>query len=287
MPDTKVCIKSGEDVYSATDKALEPLNFHIKDSEKRVVIKPNLTADKPPESGIITHPESLRPLLERMDADIVIGEGSGGSTAEKLFDKYGYSGLAQDFGAELVDFDNDKIIKKEVENPLTSKRIPLAKTILDADLIISSAKLKTHSVTGVTLSMKNMFGSVPLRKNKLNYHFRIDRAIVDLMKVIKPDFCVLEGFPGNQGDEVISDPVDSNIVIAGEDPLSVDIVGSLCMGVNPEEVKHIDLLKEEWGEPKIDIIGKSIEEVKRDYKTKTKFKTKIRHGIEKIISYFL
>ncbi len=65
--------------------------------------------------------------------------------------------------------------------------------------IISAAKLKTHTSTGVTLGMKNMFGLLP-DKFKFKYHTRgISKVIVDINTVLKPAVTVIDGFIAIEG----------------------------------------------------------------------------------------
>ena len=284
----QVAITSGEDVYSATVGALDLLGFSRNVEEEMVLIKPNLTNNSSPQSGIITSPESVRAILERISSSrIIIGEGSGDSSAKLVFKTQGYEELAREFDAELIDFDEGEVAEKVLTESFFKKRIPFAQSAVEADFIVSAAKLKTHSLAGVTLSMKNMFGTIPTRRNKLRFHGSIEKAIPDFMRVVKPDLCVLEAFPGNQGNEVISDPVASNIVIAGTDPLAVDIVGALCMDVNPDKVKHIQLMKEMEGREylEIKVVGEEIEEVKRSYRGDKRLSTKVMHTLSRIITY--
>ena len=285
----KVSIRTGESVYNATEKALDDLNFKIDDKNLQVMVKPNLTKNLPPESGVTTNSKSVKAILERISQGnkIIIGEGSGGSKTDLALREQGYYKLSKQYDTELSNFDKGEIVKRKIEDSFTTEEIPFAKEVLESDFVISAAKLKTHSVTKATLSMKNMFGAVPLRRNKLQYHFRIDRAIPDFMKIIKPDLCVIEGFPGNQGDETLSNPVDSDIVIAGRDPVAVDSVGCRCMGIDPEDVKHIQLMKKIEGnkETNYEIVGENLDDIMREYKFKMPLRTKIRHFIEKINSY--
>lgn len=222
---TKVVIESGDDIYQATEQALSRLDLSLENNS-RVMIKPNLTKNEPPESGITTDVRAAWALVEYIESNnITIGEGSGGSSTDIAFQDQGYSEFAREKDLDLVNFDKGEIVEKEVEDSLTTEKIPRVKSVIESDFVISLAKLKTHSKAGVTLSMKNMFGAVPKRSNKLRYHFRIDRAILDFIQLLKPDLSLIEAFPGNQRDEIISDPVDSNIVIMSQNPLAADIVG--------------------------------------------------------------
>lgn len=226
-----VCIEKGEDAYKTTKKALDRLNFRVKN--KKVLIKPNLILDVPPEQGITTDVNVCKAIIERLEnCDVTIGEG--GINTDESFKKFGYNKLAKEFNAKIVNLNNDEIIKAEVKNHLQFKKIPYANSVLESDYVIDVAKLKIHSLAQVTLSMKNMFGCVPGRVNKVMIHPLINKAIVDILQVRYPDFCVIDGIIGNQRDECYSDPVKAGLVIAGKDALAVDSIATRCMGINPK-----------------------------------------------------
>jgi uncharacterized protein (DUF362 family) len=80
----------------------------------------------------------------------------------------------------------------------------LPRTLLVSDFIVSMPKVKTHHWTGVTLSMKNMFGIVPgLRygwpKNVLHWA-GIHESILDICATVRPHFVIADGIVGMEGD---------------------------------------------------------------------------------------
>src|SRR5207244_3664980 len=72
----------------------------------------------------------------------------------------------------------------------------LARTIADADVVISLPKLKTHHWAGATLALKNLFGTLPgicygWPKNEL--HWRgIDNSIVDIALTRTPELAIVQ-----------------------------------------------------------------------------------------------
>ena len=79
----------------------------------------------------------------------------------------------------------------------------LPKTVLGVDFLVSLPKMKTHHWAGVTLSLKNMFGVVPggcygWPKNALHWA-GIDRAILDINAAVRPDFAIVDGIIGMEG----------------------------------------------------------------------------------------
>jgi len=261
---TVVGIEKGERAYETTARLLERLDFRV--TGKTVLLKPNLSTTASAGDGITTDVGVCRAILERLEhCRIVIGEGSGGDSTRAAFERNGYVELARRFGAELVDFNEAEMVRKPIPAPQYFKELALARIIFDADYIISAAKLKIHSLAQITLCLKNMFGCVPGRREKLRVHPHINKAILDIAQVIYPNFAVVDGIVGNERDEVDSFPVSSRIVLAGKDALSVDRVGCRCMGVEPEEVAHLRRGVELFGPRAIELLGPPILEVARTY----------------------
>jgi len=279
----KVYIEKGEDAYKATKKLLKKINFKVKN--RKVLIKPNVTTSDSAQSGITTDVNVVRAILERLkNCEIIIGEGSVSDTF-RAFEVNGYSDLAKEFNARLVDLNKDEIIRKKIPKPFRFKELPFAKTVFECDYLINVAKLKTHSVSLVTLCLKNLFGTVVPRRNRVIVHPSINKGICDIAQVIYPDFNFIDGIIGNQLDEVISNPVNSGILIGGNDALAVDLVASLCMGIDPGQVEHLRLAQKLFGKREIEVIGEKIEDVVKEYEVGSLFATKIRHAGEKMLSY--
>jgi hypothetical protein len=145
--------------------------------------------------------------------------------------------------------------------------------------------MKTHFQTGVTLSLKNMKGTVtdeskriihrigvPVKKQE---EYGLDQGIVDLNTVISADLAVidatvsLEGFV--PGPRLVGNPVRMDTIIAGLDSVAVDAVGCRVIGLDPQEVRHIRLAYErKLGRMlprEIEVMGRAIQSVLRPLKT--------------------
>ena len=153
------------------------------------------------------------------------------------------------------------------------KELYLPKTVLGVDFLVSVAKLKTHHWAGVTLSLKNMFGIVPgacygWPKNVLHWA-GIDRSILDINAVARPDFAIIDGIIGMEGNGPLQGtPKPAGVLIFGDDPVAVDATGCRVMGLNPDKVSylagagtllgHVDPLK-------IQQVGETIERVRAPF----------------------
>jgi uncharacterized protein (DUF362 family) len=145
----------------------------------------------------------------------------------------------------FVDLNLDEV--QRVVLPTRASRLRelyLPKTCMGVDLVVSMPKLKTHHWAGVTLSMKNMFGIVPgacygWPKNVLHWA-GIDRAILDINAAARPDFAIVDGIVGMEGNGPIQgQPKTSGVLVFGNDPVAVDATCCRVMGLRPELVKYL------------------------------------------------
>jgi len=124
------------------------------------------------------------------------------------------------------------------------KELYLPKTLLGADFLVSMPKMKTHHWAGVTLSLKNMFGVVPgscygWPKNALHWA-GINPAILDINAAVRPDFAIVDGIMGMEGNGPIQGvPKPCGVLVLGNDPVAVDATCTRVMGLLPEKVNYL------------------------------------------------
>src|SRR4029077_8235269 len=105
-------------------------------------------------------------------------------------------------------------------------------------------KVKTHHWTGVTLSMKNMFGIVPgarygWPKNILHWA-GIHESILDICATVPPHFVIADAIVGMEGDGPLNGvDINLNRIILSDDPVAADIVCAPLLGLIPERIAHI------------------------------------------------
>jgi uncharacterized protein (DUF362 family) len=155
-----VALIHGPDRYSNIGRALQSIAGDMDLSgRQRVLIKPNFVLTHKPEAS--THVNAVRAVLDflrdRHQGPIVIAEGPALQPAAEGFRRYGYESLAQEYGVELRDLNNDPAVPVTVYDwRLQPLRLHLARTVLDSDFRISVGPPKTHDAVIVTLSLKNM-----------------------------------------------------------------------------------------------------------------------------------
>ena len=175
----------------------------------------------------------------------------------------------KEYGIDVYNLDRAPVIKNiRIPNPYVLKAVNLAKTAMDVSCIISVPSLKTHSMARTTLSMKNMMGFI---YPKSIMHSKIHKKIADLVSLLrdKMKFNIIDGIIGSDGSELGGRPRRMDLIIAGEDPVAVDRVGSAIIGRGLDSAKYLGLAASKGlgtaDLEQIEIIGSSIEEVYKKF----------------------
>ena len=273
-----VAIVKGENAVETTVSALKLIKTDVEQAlaesgKKQILIKPNYINSKHPSTGITTDSRVIEGVVKflktgNLTCNVVIGEGSGFADTFQAFKIAGVDAVADRWGVKLVDLNNDEFVEAQVPNPLSLKKIRVAKTALEST-IISVPKLKPHRIATVTLSLKNMMGALA-SKGSMHRGTSLSENIADLASALTPSLAVIDGIIAGEGHETRGDPVPMNLVIAGTDPVAVDAVGTTVMDIAPEDVKHL-LLAERKGLgtcklANITVLGEPIEAVKRKFR---------------------
>ncbi len=283
--DTRVSIVRCSDYSNAKDAIRESLNL-IGGLEKiiapgnRVLLKPNVLAIRPPEDAVTTHPAVVAAMCELVSEAggiPIIGDGSGivkpgSTTTSQAFKASGIENAASGCGAELINFETSGFVEVDVPGARQFSRLHISRAVLEADVIISLPKLKTHELTLYTGAVKNFFGTVP-QKNRKQAHFLEDRgrfgeAVVDIYSVVKPQLAVMDGVVGMEGNGPANGtPVFAGVIMASYDCVALDIVASELIGIDPLKVPtNKAALSRGFGTEHPEITGVPLDEVKVRFK---------------------
>ncbi len=270
---SNVAIVKGTNPVETTVKALEMIGSDVNtvlSRKKPILIKPNYINSKHPSTGITTDSRVIEGIVkflrQRKIREIIVGEGSGFGDTFRAFRVAGVDAVAERWGVELVDFNKDEFVEVVPPNPLSLRKVRVAKTALKST-IISVPKLKPHRMATVTLSLKNMMGALASKGSM--HRGRLSNNIADLASILRPSISVVDGIIAGEGHETSGNPVEMNLVIAGTDPVAVDVVGAAVMGIPPTDVEHL-LLAEKKGLgtcnlEDITVLGEPVEKVKRKF----------------------
>jgi uncharacterized protein (DUF362 family)/NAD-dependent dihydropyrimidine dehydrogenase PreA subunit len=254
-----------ENIRQAVDRAFElfPLEFH----GKSVLIKPNVLRASEAAEGIVTHPAVLGAVVDKVElmgpASIVVGDNPGVfsyGANEASFKQCGlleasrgyYHNIGDD--SQVVDFNGDFM-----------PTVSVSRIILEADIIISLPKFKTHGLTVMTGAIKNSYGFLPgAQKAQLHRSAgspeRFHEAVVEVFRLRVPDLFIVDAVVGMQGNGPASpDLRDIGLVLASDNAVALDSVIATMMGCEPGLLRFLQKAKEydlgDYDLSKIDIIG--------------------------------
>ncbi len=224
---------------------LFPVDVH----RKTVLLKPNLV-DYSPGSAINTHPRLVVAAAEafrRLGAgNVVVGEGAGHQrdTQLVLFES-GYEQELQLHNIPFVDLNRDQLVRMQLAASYTDLEcLWLPRTVLAADFIVSMPKVKTHHWSGVTLSMKNMFGVVPGNKygwpKNILHWVGIQQSVLDVCATVPIHFVIADAVLGMEGNGPLNgSPRPLCTVVLADDPVAADATCARLMGFEPGRIPHI------------------------------------------------
>ncbi len=260
-------------LYELLAETLREFNLPVRG--KTVLLKPNFVG-LDSTGSINTHPAvvaAAREAFLRLGADrVLVGDGPAlERDTQAILESMRlgeYLGRAKDV---FVDLNLDDVQRTTLKARASKLReLYLPRTVLGADLVVSVAKMKTHHWAGVTLSMKNMFGIVPgacygWPKNIL-HQAGIGRSLLDINATVGPDFAIVDGIVGMEGNGPIQGvPKPCGVLVVGDDPVAVDSTCARIMGLVPEklqDVRRAALLLGNMDASRIHQIGESIESVR-------------------------
>lgn len=240
---------SRQAVRSAVD-ALGGIQSFVKRGDK-VLIKVNICGGVPELTATYTTKEVAEFVVDMVreaggepmicDADMIWTKFWTNAKAQ------GWTEWAEQKGVKLVNLSDTKIVYFDFGEESVLRRDRVSKEIVDADVIISIPAMKTHLMTGVTLGMKNMYGTLP-EIDKARYHqLGIDEVIYWINHAFTPNLTIIDGSIGGETVGPLScDAVDFRTIVASNSVVTADAIAAQLIGFeNPrEEIEHIKLAHE-------------------------------------------
>ncbi len=239
---------------------------------KKIVIKPNLVMNKPPEFAATTHPSVIAAaarVLKKLGAEsIKLAESSGGPYTESIIRSHyktcGIIDIAEAEGIEL----NYGTGHGTMHFPegIKCKTFNIIDPIIEADVIVNICKLKTHSLTKLSCGVKNLFGTVPgVEKFEMHARFPDQESFVEMICDLCRMLCmqkelitVCDGITGMEGNGPTGGtPRDYGVLLTSRCPFCLDTVaesllsfdGTVPMlnaarnrGFCPQSVSEIELI---------------------------------------------
>lgn len=244
-------------------------------SSKDVYLKPNGVGSNP---YVYTRPEFLETVIRYWQANgakrVFIMENSTQATYTRLvFEQIGYANICKQTGATPIFLDEQPVKEFSFPGPDKVAANYLVRTAgLDCagtyeldhfgmpqvvveklikakadNLYINLPKLKTHSMTGVTLGIKNQWGFTRHQDRCKDHNYHLHNKLVDVLSYVQPDVTLIEGiegtiyghyFPLAFADHCVR---PFRILIGGTNVLATDLVGAGVFGLEVKDVPHLEL----------------------------------------------
>ena len=293
-----VSLVGGDDRAKIAFDSLVPLKKEIAAAigSKRVVLKPNnVIIDKP---LCASHAQNLEGVIEFLHSigktDIVIAESPANGSAMDGFANYGYDKLAAKYHVKLVNLDSEgyEVVYVVDQKDMQPHAVRVATMLMDPtnNFVISAAKLKTHDLVGITLSLKNIVvgagikdsgaglgrsGAGGGRSDKPLMHgggtYGINYNLFTLSAKLHPDLAVIDGYEGMEGTGPVNGtPISQKVCLASMDWLAADRVGAELMGVDFSKIGYLSYCAKAGNRgqgdlSKIRIVGGAIKDYAKTY----------------------
>lgn len=215
-----------------------------------VVVKPNISWARAPNLAATTNPEVLEAVIKlafNAGAKKVRIVDNTIHDARRCFALSGAGMVAKKTGADLI-YPRSSLMR---DMKIQGHRLdvwPVFTPVIEADKVINIPVAKVHTLSKLTLGMKNWIGGVGGRRNAL--HQDIHQTIVDLAQFFKPSVTLIDAIRvmvknGPSGGSE-SDVAVMNRLILSNDPVAADAKGAGLFQIPPQSIGFI-LLAEKRG----------------------------------------
>ena len=237
--------KNDTDPASLVRKVIDALGGMRRFVSNRdiVALKPNIGWDRAPVHAANTNPavvaELVRLCLDAGAARVVVTDASCNEPA-RCFTRSGIWNAAHEAGADVV-LPNERRFRKLRLGGEVLDEWPVYRPLIEADKVINVPVAKHHNLARYTGAMKNWYGLLGGRRNRL--HQNIDVSIADLATFMQPTLTVLDATRvllrnGPQGGN-IADAKDLHTLVASIDQVAVDAYGCGLIGVRRQDVAYL------------------------------------------------
>ncbi|MEJ2238777.1 MAG: DUF362 domain-containing protein [Gemmatimonadales bacterium] len=214
-------------------------------ADETVVVKPNVGWDRTPAQGADTNPvlvsEMVRLCLAAGAARVVVSDVSC-NDPRRSFLRSGIREAAEVAGARVILPSPEDFVEVDLGG-VVLKQWPVLRHFIEADRFINMPIVKQHSLTRCTVGMKNLYGILGGRRNRL--HQEIDQSITDLAAFVRPTLTVVDAtrvmFRGGPQGGSLDDVSIEDTVMCSTNLVAADARAVELLGLSGRQVGHIEL----------------------------------------------
>jgi uncharacterized protein (DUF362 family) len=274
---TVASIRDG-DKFAALDRVLGETGFDAILEAKRdwsgkarpdfsIVIKPSfMFAYDKRDRSTYTDPDLVHHLVKRLrgrgfeNLKVVEAQSTYGEYFDKrsVLEMADYLGYDRSAGYEVADMTLDADEVRHLGPHLGHH--PVSRSWREADFRISFAKNKTHAYAYYTLTLKNIYGALPLADKFKEYHCGrgIYETTIEYLTAFPVDYGLVDAYLSADGPfGIFADPLpnETDTIIGGADLVAVDWIAASKMGIDPMISPYMKLAVEAFGKPEIRLVG--------------------------------
>jgi uncharacterized protein (DUF362 family)/Pyruvate/2-oxoacid:ferredoxin oxidoreductase delta subunit len=227
-----------ENVDQAINRIFEDLGGLgniVKD--KKVLLKPNFLVPRSVNRAVTTHPEVVRAVaqaaLEAGAKEVSVADSPAVGRGSWVAKKSGVTSRLKPLGVKIEELNEETLVHRPGAK---FPKLHLARKVVEADVVINLAKLKTHGLCGMTMAVKNCFGAIVGLK-KTQWHLRAGKdrelfatMLIEVCKAISPAISIVDAIDSMDGNGPGSGRVrKTNFLAGGNDPFVLDrLLAKIC-----------------------------------------------------------
>ncbi len=241
-----LAVRRGRDIPALvreTIAALGGIGRFVKSGDS-VVVKPNIGWDRPPEMGANTHPLVVRTVIElclEQGARRVQVFDRTCNEPRRCYVQSGIQGAVEGLRSDRVTIEHmDRRGWQELDiaDGVELKRWSFYRPALEADCFIHLPVAKHHTISVLTMGMKNVMGVIGGNRGVLHRH--IDEALCDINRIVHSNLTVIDATRilvanGPQGGS-LDDVRQTDTLIASPDIVAADSYAATLFGKQPLEI---------------------------------------------------
>ena len=249
-----------------------------------VLLKPNVFAPRP--APTTTDPRvvvAVGELCREAGAGrVIVAEGRSISTARyrktanttrACFEATGMRAAVESAGFNIVYLEEDEFVEVDLPGAQVLKKAHVPRTIMEADVFINLPVMKIHSLTTVTLAIKDLHGIISDYDKLFRHCYRdlaLARKLTDLLRIRRIDLNVMDALVGQEADHAADGrPVEMGLILASRDAVALDAVAGAVMGLSLDDVDTTRIAGEaglgEADLSRIEVVGEEIAAVRRPF----------------------
>ena len=248
----------GGDLVQTVRQGLVACGLGSRDFDgRRVLLKPNLVEPSRHIPHMTTHPAVVLAAAEvfrSWGATVTVGEAPGHMRDTLYVLEESRMGPAlRAARLDFADFNYEEVVwRRNVGGRSALEGLYLPRSVVEADMIVSMPKLKTHHWVGMTAAMKNLYGVLPgikygWPKNVL-HHNGIPETVVDINCTLPRTLGIIDAIECMEGDgPILGSMKPMGLILVGANLAALDATAARVMGLDPSRISYLKLAEDRLG----------------------------------------